>query len=139
MKPAGWRERLLAYAVSMSGKPFAWSQTDCAVVVMGAVDAMIGGSRLTDLCKGRYHSAREARRLQRDIDARRALLDIGAVVVPARACQCGDVLIGQANGFVCAHICLSRDYSLASSPESGVALFSTHGILKAGAEVLRLA
>lgn len=138
----GWDVRLTLWADARRGNPFAWGETDCAILAFEAIDVMSGADPdhgLAARYRRRYASRSAALRLQRheDADAAKVLEQAGCVDVRLGFQQRGDVLIYPARGFACAYVCLGS-VVITAHPDHGVRLRRTAEIVSAASRVLHL-
>lgn len=90
------------------GLPFAWGETDCAVLCLEAFDALTG-RRLADVYRGRWNSRPTAIRFARDHDLVQVLDVAGCRRIDSGFQQRGDLLLVPAHPFVEGHVCLGRN------------------------------
>lgn len=128
-RPVGWPIRLREYASELRGRPFAWGSTDCASVVRGAVEIILGSDPWTELY--RYTGEPGARRcFARAGGFAGALTTAGAVTVPLGYAMQGDVVVTDSDEHAGQVEVLVGGGVLGAATESGV--YWTSGTPRAG-------
>lgn len=104
----GWDVRLVRWADSRRGAPFAWGVVDCAMLAFEAIDAIAGVDELAALYRARWDSERSALRFQvrENTDTARVLAAAGCEQVADGFHQRGDIIVVPQGGFQCAHVCM---------------------------------
>jgi hypothetical protein len=92
IREENWDIRLFHWGNSVVGKPFRWGVTDCASLVIDAMEVMYG----VDVFPGveRWRSLRKAVRVLRDVGSLGDFFeDSGGVQVPLAFAQSGDIVL----------------------------------------------
>lgn len=100
-----WAPALRAWAMVRLGKPFAWGETDCAILACEAVDVQTSG-RLAERYRGRYGTLLGALRLQikEGINLASVLADAGLREIPAGEAMIGDLICVPDGPLECGHV-----------------------------------
>lgn len=117
-----WDLRLLQWAESMNGKPFAWGETDCGSLVRSAMQNIYGVDAFGGV--GRYSTRAAALKRQSETGGvYAALTAAGWSEIPLPFAQQGDVLIHPGDGMPGAGVVVARQV-LITNPDHGVQLVS---------------
>lgn len=128
----------MEWAVGAMGRPFAWGETDCALICFEAFDAITGLS-LAAQHRGQWSDEESARRFQteRATDLQRTLMTAGCVEVRPGFQQRGDFILHDAAPFVAGVVCLGRHCTGVARDEPVRQWRTAAALAAAGARILR--
>jgi len=129
MRVDNWDVRLFHWGESVRGKPFSWGSTDCASLVIAAMEVMYGVDVFPQV--DRWKSLRKAVRVLHDVGSICDLFGAhGATSVPIAYAQSGDIL--------CAPGLDGDDLPRLGVMVNGWVIFSQkkHGVLFSGPELV---
>lgn len=119
-----WELRLIAFARTALGKPFAWGETNCVALALRALDAQCGSDLI-----GRYARRMSSEHRARAWVARHGLVGLadrlqeeGCVVIETAFIQVGDIALAEMPDTIGAAVCLGRTM-LSATAAGGVAQF----------------
>lgn len=132
-------QSVIGWARNILGRPFAWGETDCALIALQAIECFTGRDCVADY-RGRWTSEAEALAHFRTELPSQVLASMGAVEVRPSQAVIGDVITVPVGDWPeQLHVILGR-FSLCASPDRGVHLLPTRLFTEwPGARLWRLA
>lgn len=118
-----WRSALVAFADEVTGRPFVWGETDCAMLAMRTLAVLFGFDVLAHI--PRWHDARSALRVWNEVGpVAKVLSTLSAPQSDVNFIRAGDIAVlhePQENiGGEMVLVCIDGVECLVSGPASGV-------------------
>lgn len=132
-RPPDSEIRLAAEAQALIGQPFLWGETDCTLVCLRLLDAMLGTDH-AEKHRGLWSDTLSARRwIEKHYSFGLGLANQGARPVPPAFAQPGDMLTAEDwNAY-----CVLGAKVITSAPNVGVVLLPLEAVVRSHGDALR--